>query len=45
MLVCAILAYAKPPRLAVESLFDGSYNGKKGISVTTVKSEKTISAR
>lgn len=40
MLVCAILAYAKPPRLAVESLFDGSYNGKKGISVTTIKSEK-----
>lgn len=39
MLVCAMIAYAKPPQLAVESLFDGTYNGKKGISVTTVKSK------
>ncbi|MFG6392058.1 MAG: hypothetical protein K1V76_07095 [Candidatus Amulumruptor sp.] len=39
MLVCAIIAYAKPPQLALESLFDGSYNGKKGISITTVKSK------
>ena len=39
MLVCAMIAYAKPPQLALESLFDGSYNGKKGISVTTIKSK------
>lgn len=39
MLVCAMIAYAKPPQLAVESLFDGTYNGKKGISITTVKSQ------
>lgn len=39
MLICVMIAYAKPPQLAVETLFDGTYNGKKGISITTVKSQ------
>lgn len=38
MALCGLTAMATPPNLALESLFDGRYNGKKDISVSYIKS-------
>lgn len=38
LIISAVIAYAAPPRLAVEELFDGRYNGNKSVSVSIYKS-------
>ncbi len=37
MAVMAIVAYAKPPKLNVENLFDGRYNNSKNVTISIYK--------
>lgn len=37
MAVLASIAYAKPPKLNVENLFDGRYNNSKNVSISIYK--------
>lgn len=39
LILSASVAYAKPPKLAVEELFDGRYNNEKGVSISVSKDE------
>ena len=36
-IMAAIAVYANPPKLNVENLFDGRYNGNKGVTISIYK--------